>query len=164
MLLRAGSGPVHKEVLMEPSQQPRPGVLVVDDNDLLGEAIERWLSRSKRVRWLGWTADAPGLPALITERRPDVVLLDVDMPGVDTFALLRRMLAEFPSVKVVMLSGHVRREYIERALDSGAVGYIIKDERVPDIVELVERAAAGECVLSGTAHAHFMAGAEPVRR
>jgi DNA-binding NarL/FixJ family response regulator len=141
-----------------------PGVVVVDDNDLLGGAIERWLSRSARVRWLGWTPDALGLPGLLTEKRPDVVLLDVDIPGVDTFALLRRVVAEFPSVRVVMLSGHVRREYIERALDAGAAGYIIKDERVPDIVSLVERAAAGECVLSATAHAHFMAGAEPLGR
>ena len=148
---------------MEVSPQPRPGVLVVDDNDLMGEAIERWLSRSTRVRWLGWSADAAGLPGLIAERRPDVVLLDVDMPGVDTFALLKRTMAEFPSVRIVMLSGHVRREYIERALDSGAAGYIIKDERVPDIVELIEKAAAGDCVLSGTAQAHFLAGAESSR-
>jgi DNA-binding NarL/FixJ family response regulator len=134
---------------------------VVDDNDLLGEAIERWLSKSPKVRWLGWTDDAAGLPGLIIEKRPDVVLLDVDMPGVDTFALLGRIAAEFPNVRVVMLSGHVRREYIERALDEGAAGYIIKDERVPDIISLIERAATGECVLSPTAQAHFLAGAIP---
>src|SRR5262245_53001407 len=93
----------------------RPGVLVVDDNDLLGEAVERWLSKSQRVRWLGWTSDAPLLPGLIAERRPDVVLLDVDIPGVDTFALVRRVSTEFPSVRIVMLTGHVRREYIDRA-------------------------------------------------
>lgn len=136
-----------------------PGVMVVDDNDLLGEAIERWLSRSPRIRWLGWTDNAAALPGLLVEKRPDVVLLDVDMPGVDTFALLSRVIAEFPTIRVVMLSGHVRREYIERALDEGASGYIIKDERVPDIISLVERAAAGECVLSPTAQAHFLAGA-----
>lgn len=141
----------------------RPGVMVVDDNDLLGEAIERWLSRSTKVRWLGWTDDANNLPGLIAEKHPDVILLDVDIPGVDTFKLLGNVIAEFPNLRVVMLSGHVKREYIERALDVGAAGYIIKDERVPDIIDLIERAAAGECVLSPTAQMHFMAGAMPPR-
>src|SRR5690606_26093956 len=116
----------------------RPGVMVVDDNDLLGEAIERWLSRSTKVRWLRWADDANNLPGLIAEKHPDVILLDVDIPGVDTFKLLGNVIAEFPNLRVVMLSGHVKREYIERALDVGAAGYIIKDERVPDIIDLIE--------------------------
>jgi DNA-binding NarL/FixJ family response regulator len=137
------------------------GVMVVDDNDLLGEAIERWLSRTPNIRWLGWTDETSRLSELIASRRPDVVLLDVDMPGVDTFGLLSSLVGEFPSIRFVMLSGHVRRELIERSLDHGAAGYIIKDERVPDIISLIERAAAGECVLSPTAQAHFLAGARP---
>lgn len=127
-------------------------VMVIDDNDLVGEAISRWANRqSDSVRWLGWTDDGSAAPALVAERRPDVVLLDVDIPGVDTFALVGRLKARHPQGRVVMLSGHVREEYIDRAADAGAMGYIVKDESPKEILALAQRAATGEFVLSQTA-------------
>ena len=130
-------------------------VMVIDDNDLVGEAIARWANRqSDSVRWLGWTGDGATAPALVAERRPDVVLLDVDIPGVDTFGLIGRLKARHPDMQVVMLSGHVREEFIDRAADAGAMGYIVKDEAPREILALARRAAAGECVLSPTAQAH----------
>jgi DNA-binding NarL/FixJ family response regulator len=128
------------------------GVMVIDDNDLVGESIARWAHRqSETVRWLGWTDDPAAAVALVSERRPDVVLLDIDMPGVDTFALVGRLRAQHPEVRVVMLTGHVREDFIDRAADAGAMGYIVKDELPKDILALASRAAAGEFVLSTTA-------------
>jgi DNA-binding NarL/FixJ family response regulator len=127
------------------------GVLVVDDNDILGQSMQRWMTGAQGARCLGWTDQVTDAKRLVVQLRPDVLLLDVDIPGGDTFALLRWVAAEHPRVKVVMLSGHLRQDYVERALDEGASGYIVKDESPATILDLVRRAAAGEIVLSSTA-------------
>jgi DNA-binding NarL/FixJ family response regulator len=129
------------------------GVMVVDDNSLVGEALGRWARRQPALRWLGWTDDQGAAAAMVAEHHPDVVLLDIDIPGVDTFALVSVLKQRWPEVRVVMLSGHVREEYIDRAADAGAAGYIIKDEPPREILALAQRAAAGEFVLSETARA-----------
>jgi DNA-binding NarL/FixJ family response regulator len=135
------------------TETPTLGIMVVDDNALFGEAIERWALRQPGLKWLGWTDDGIAAPAIIAERNPDLVLLDVDMPGFDTFGLIRRLAERVPSVKVVMLSGHVRADYIDRAASAGAMGYIVKDEAPGDIFALAARAVEGEFVLSQTARA-----------
>lgn len=132
--------------------------MVVDDNRLAAEALERWFTTRGNFRWLGWTDDGNRVEERVAGCSPDLVLLDVDMPGVDCFRLLERLTAACPSVKVIMFSGHVRADYIERALSAGACGYIVKDERISAIADLLNRAAAGECVLSPAAAAAFMRG------
>lgn len=126
-------------------------VLFVDDNDILGASMGRWMTDAVGMRWLGWTDDLAAARRMLETGRPDVLLLDIDMPRQDTFAFLRWVAEEHPDTRVLMLSGHMRQEYVERALDDGASGYIVKDESLPTIVEFVRRAAAGEVVLSSTA-------------
>jgi DNA-binding NarL/FixJ family response regulator len=128
------------------------GLVMVDDNRLAAEAMERWLERSGELRWLGWASDRAAAHALVAERRPAVVLLDVDMPGVDSFELLRGL----SGVRVVMFSGHTQTALIDRALRDGASGYIAKDEPMTVIAGLLVRAARGECVLSPAAAEAYM--------
>ena len=133
-----------------------PGIVMIDDNALATGAIERRFAKSSELAWLGAAGDAGGALSLVAERRPAVVLLDVDMPAVDTFGLLRRLSAEFPATAVVMFSGLDQVSLIERALNEGAAGFIHKDEPTAVIAQLVVRAAAGECVLSPLASRAFM--------
>jgi DNA-binding NarL/FixJ family response regulator len=125
-----------------------PGVIMVDDNSLAATAMERRFTDSAELRWLGWTDDPAAAVPLVAERKPVVVLLDVEMPGADCFALLRQLIAESPRVAVVMFSGHDQPELVERALHDGAAGYVHKDEPTALIAQLLVRAAHGECVLS----------------
>ncbi len=127
------------------------GVAVVDDNVNIGESLERWFRHDAGYRFLGAFTSAEAALESMAESQPHVVLVDVDMPGTDTFALLARIVAELPGTRAVMLSGHVQPEYIERALDGGAAGYIVKDETIPTIMGLMRQALAGEIVLSPTA-------------
>jgi DNA-binding NarL/FixJ family response regulator len=78
-------------------------------------------------------------------------LLDVEVPGVDTFALLRWMSANHPATRVLMLSGFVLPALIERSLDDGAAGYIHKDATPDAVVDCIRRAIEGEIVLSEAA-------------
>ena len=133
-------------------------IVAVDDNRLALSAIERWLSKSDNFHWLGGAENPIELFEILKHEEPDLVLLDVDMPGIDTFELLTQVADRYPRVKVVMFSGYVRADYVERALAAGAAGYVIKDESMAKILDLLRRAALGECVLSDSAATAFLQG------
>jgi DNA-binding NarL/FixJ family response regulator len=126
-------------------------VFFVDDNVLAAKALERWFGSAPGFGFSGWAGDADRAVSRVVAEQPDVILLDLEMPGTDTIALIPRLLMVVPNAKVVMLSGHVRFDDIERTLRAGASGYISKDEPTSVIRSLVARAAGGECVLSPAA-------------
>jgi len=129
---------------------------MVDDNALAAEAMQRYFTGSVLLRWLGWSPDPAAAVPMIVELRPDVVLLDVEIPGADCFAALTALTAQCPSSRVVMFSGHTHAALIDRALQEGAAGYIIKDDPISTIAQLLLNAARGECVLSPTASSVYM--------
>jgi DNA-binding NarL/FixJ family response regulator len=126
-------------------------ILFVDDNAIAARALERWFGSVPGFVFAGWAGDADRAVSRAAAERPDVILLDLEMPGTDTIALIPRLLTVLPTTRVVMLSGHVRAGDIEQTLRAGAVGYISKDEPTSVIRDLVGRAAGGECVLSPAA-------------
>ncbi|MEX2217288.1 MAG: response regulator transcription factor [Phycisphaerales bacterium] len=123
-------------------------VLLVDDNEMLAEAMPRLLARDARFEWAGWIEDPANLVETVRAKAPGVVLMDVDMPGVETFDLVKLLAAECPKSRVVMFSGHVREDYAEAAIDAGAFGYLHKDDEVGELLNNLERVSRGEVVLS----------------
>ena len=136
---------------MNNNAAPPIRVLFVDDNVLAAQALERWFGSVAGFAFAGWAGDADRAVSRAAAEQPDVILLDLEMPGVDTISLIRRLITVLPTTKVVMLSGHLRAGDIEGTLHAGASGYISKDEPTAVIRSLVARAAAGECVLSPAA-------------
>jgi DNA-binding NarL/FixJ family response regulator len=132
-------------------------VFFIDDNVLAAQALERWFGTTEGFAFAGWAGDADGAVSKAAAEAPDVILLDLEMPGADTTALIPRLLGACPGAKVVMLSGHVRRADIERTLAAGCAGYLSKDEPTAVIRSLVARAAKGECVLSPAAQQAYFA-------
>ena len=124
-----------------------PSVLCVDDNVMLGKALGRCIGAEPTLRWLGAISDGAQVLETAQRLRPDVILMDIDMPGFDTFATVHQLLSLAPDTRVIMLSGHVDREYLRRALDSGAWGYLSKAEETPVLIDAIHRAARGEIVL-----------------
>ena len=131
-------------------------VMFIDDNILAAKALERWFASAPGLRFAGWTSDADDAVRLITAGGADVVLLDLEMPQVDTLALIPKLLTAQPGARIVMLSGYLRPADIGRALDAGAAGYIGKDEPTAVITGLVHRAAGGECVFSPLAQRSYL--------
>ncbi len=141
---------------------PIPGVFMVDDNNLAAEALEHYFPMTGLLRWLGWSPDPVAAVAMIVRLRPDVVLLDVEIPGADCFAALSALVSKCPATRVVMFSGHAHAALIDRALREGASGYIVKDDDPLTIAKLLVGAAQGQCVLSATASSVYMrAGHSP---
>lgn len=143
-----GAGRRGERVMTAAPEERRVRVLCVDDNDLVADGLRRRFAQEPRLVWLGWVGDAADAIERARELKPDVVLVDIDLPGVDTFALVERMARELPAVRAVMFSGHVRLSYIERALDSGAWGYLSKNEDTSSLIEGIKRVGAGEIALS----------------
>jgi two-component system NarL family response regulator len=123
-------------------------VLCVDDNRWIGESIERILRAHPDLAWAGWLPSTEGLVEATSSHRADVVLLDIDIPGEDSFGALEALGETCPDIKVIVLSGHVRAEYVDRALIGGAWGYISKNEDSGMIVAAIRQAIAGETALS----------------
>jgi DNA-binding NarL/FixJ family response regulator len=144
------------------SPAKRIRLMVVDDNDLLCGSLERWFGRSPAVEFLGGVVD--GLRAVdeVVRLRPDVVLLDVDIPQRSGLDILAAILAKRPETKILMLSGHLKREYVERSLALGAMGYVLKDVRIPDLAEMVTSVAAGNQVLCHASQAVLKGAPEEI--
>jgi two-component system response regulator DesR len=132
---------------------PRIKVLCVDDNSFVAEAIELKVLAQPDMQWLGWLSDAGGLVALARESSPDIILLDIDMPGRDPFDALRELYASCPRVRVIMLSGHVRRDLFDRAVDAGSWGYVSKDEDSETILSAIRTVAGGGFAIGPTMEA-----------
>jgi DNA-binding NarL/FixJ family response regulator len=123
-------------------------VMCVDDSEVLAESLGRRFRLEDDLEWVGWVNETSALRHSIGGRPPDVILLDVDMPGADPFQLILEIKSFAPDTRIAMLTGHVQREYFDRAVDSGADGYISKDDDPATIVGHIRRLAGGEFVVS----------------
>ena len=136
-------------------------VMCVEDNELVAEAIGRKLSKDARFEWLGWVNNQASLLGEARQTCPDVVCMDLDIPGQDAISMIRALKDACPESRVLILTGHVREEYVNRTVDAGAWGYLSKAEESRVIVESIRRIAAGEFVLGKLTLAEC---GEPVRR
>lgn len=118
-------------------------VVIADDNELFCSALEAILAPDGRVEVLGWAGDGEEAVRLAGRVRPDVALVDLSMPVVDGFAATRRIRAELPETRVIVLTGSADEADVARAREAGAVGYVTKDRIAADLVAAILAAAAG---------------------
>lgn len=123
-------------------------IFCIDDNKLLAETLAHRIGYEEPFEWAGWVHNATEAQEAVRAARPDVIMLDVDMPGHDSFELARDLARLQPNVKVVMFSGHIRVDYIDRAVDAGAWGYLSKNDSMEDILAAIRRVAEGEFALT----------------
>jgi two-component system nitrate/nitrite response regulator NarL len=122
-------------------------VLVVDDHEMFSEALTLLLSQQPDVNLLGAAREADEAMRMCREEQPDVVLMDIDLPEVDGVEATRRIREEFPRTKVVVVTGIEDPAVVATALAAGACGYVPKTRAVEDLMDVVQRAAAGELVM-----------------
>lgn len=124
-------------------------VVLVDDHTMLRQSLRRALE-SEGVTVVGEAADGAAGVHVALSTKPDVVLMDVSMPGTDGIDATRQLTAADNRMRVVMLTMHIDRDIIDRAIKAGAVGYLTKDSSIGDVVEAIHLAANGDRPMSPT--------------
>ena len=117
-------------------------VLIVDDEPLFAEALELLLSADERIEVVGRAADGLEAVELARKLEPDLVLMDLSMPGVDGFAATEQIAAEPGAARVLVLSGSEDPADVAKARKAGASGYITKDRIAETLVEAILAAGA----------------------
>ncbi|HEY2569878.1 MAG TPA: response regulator transcription factor [Solirubrobacteraceae bacterium] len=118
-------------------------VLVADDHPLILQGLRRTLEDCDDIEVVGEARSGTEVLPLVERRRPDVVLMDLRMPGLDGVACIRQIKQSAPEVKAVILSGCDDRPSIESAREAGASAYVIKSVSSIDIPALLRQVAAG---------------------
>lgn len=119
-------------------------VLLVDDHRLIRASLRRVLDAAADITVTAEAASGEEAVAAVSALRPDVVLMDIEMPGIGGLEATRRLLALAPSVRVIVLTVHADDPYPAKLLAAGAAGYLTKDCQPEEMVEAVRRVAAGE--------------------
>jgi two-component system invasion response regulator UvrY len=123
-------------------------VLVVDDHALVREMLCDRIGDERGMRVIGQTSTADDAVRLCSTTHPDVVLLDIDLPGISAFDAAHSMQTECSDVRVIFLSAFVQDGYIAQALDVRAAGYLSKTTPPSDVVEAIRTVASGGTVES----------------
>ena len=131
---------------MDPESRIR--VLIADDHAVVREGIRQLLGAESDMSVVGEASD--GLEALdmVKMLKPDVVLLDIAMPGVSGLEAVSLIKDTTPQCQVVVLTMHAKDTFVHRVLDSGALGYVLKASPIGDVLEAVRAAHRGEYFLS----------------
>ena len=118
--------------------------LIVDDHEVVREGLRLSLSRSENIRVVGEAADGEAAVTLARRRKPNVVILDVRMPGMDGLAAAKEITSEIPETAVLMFTAFAELSLLTRGLESGAKGYILKEAPHQTIVRAIQKVADGD--------------------
>jgi two-component system, NarL family, response regulator DesR len=133
-------------------------VLLADDQHLVRGALAALLSLEDDLEVVGQVGRGDEVVAAAKETHPDVALIDVEMPGLDGIAAAAALRAEVPSVRVLILTTFGRPGYLRRAMEAGALGFVVKDAPADELADAVRRVAAGERVVDPALAAATLAG------
>jgi DNA-binding NarL/FixJ family response regulator len=123
-------------------------VLLVDDHAIIREGLRSLLEKQPEMEVVADTDDGRKAFEFVRELLPDIVIMDITMRGLNGIEATRRIIAEFPAVKVIALSIHSKRRYVADMLSAGASGYILKECLFDELVQAIKAVIAGGCYLS----------------
>ncbi|MGF1427667.1 response regulator [Kitasatospora sp. LaBMicrA B282] len=123
-------------------------VLLVDDQPLLRVAFTLVLDSQPDLAVAGEAEDGAGAVRMVGEHRPDVVLMDVRMPGMDGIEATRRIVEEFPDTKVLIMTTFDLDEYAFAGLRAGASGFLLKNAQPAELLSAIRSVAAGDAVVA----------------
>ncbi len=130
-------------------------VVLVEDHDLVRAGIRSLLESMAGVHVVAEAGDGESAIELVEQYRPDLVLMDIALPGMNGLAATARLTGQFPEMRVIMLSMHVNDLYVSQALQSGALGYILKNASFTELEQAVRTVVRGEAYLSPPVSKHL---------
>jgi DNA-binding NarL/FixJ family response regulator len=137
-------------------------VLLADDHTLVRRSVARMLHETPSITVVAEVANADEAIAAALRYQPNVVVLDIDMPGIASFDAARTITARVPGVKILFLSAFTHDRYIEAALAAGALGYLTKNEPPEKVAEAIRTVAVGQCYFSPEVQARLVIDSDGV--
>jgi two-component system nitrate/nitrite response regulator NarL len=138
-------------------------LIIVDDHRIVREGIGYMVSGVEGLELVGEASSGPELFDLLAEVETDVILLDVNMPGMSGLQVLERLQRDGTTARVVMLSMHDDAAYVQHAIRHGAMGYLLKNTGLDELVRALELVMSGKPYLQGELAGALVPGAEPER-
>ena len=126
------------------TEQAEITCLIVDDHEVVREGLRLSLSRAPHIRVVGEASDGAAAVALAERRRPDVVIMDVRMPGMDGLEATKLMSQRVPDTAVLIFTAYSERSLLSRGLESGAKGYILKEAPHATLLRAIAKVVSGE--------------------
>lgn len=139
-------------------------LLLVDDHPLLREGLAKRLSLEDDLMICGQAGDGAQAVEAAGKTRPDLMIVDISLPGRDGIDLIKEMRARYPRLQILVFSMHDELLYAERALHAGAKGYVMKSEPPEQLIQAIRRVLDGEIALGKNMVGrllHRMAGSQP---
>ena len=140
----------HNQRMSETGRTGSIRVVLADDHQLVRSGIRALMERISGVMVVGEASDGHEALELVTTAKPDILMTDIAMPGLNGLTLAARVAAEMPAVKVIILSMHHSGAYVTEAMRAGASGYVLKDAALAELELAVRAVAAGSTYLSPT--------------
>lgn len=125
-------------------------VLICDDQDVVREGLRAILGTAPSIEVVGVARDGEEAVDMVAAQQPAVVLMDLNMPGVNGIQATRMIRDKFPSVRVLALTTYDADEWVFDAIRAGAVGYLLKDTPRADLLKAIEDTAAGKTIVDPT--------------
>jgi DNA-binding NarL/FixJ family response regulator len=122
-------------------------VLLIDDHRMFSDALELLLKGEESLSMIGAAENAEDALEMCEQRCPDVVLMDIDLPGMDGIQATRRVKQICPEAQVVIITALQQPDLISRAIEAGACGYVPKTHAADQLVGVIKRAAEGDMIL-----------------
>lgn len=125
-------------------------IVIADDHPVFRQGLRQVVEKNTRLQVIAEANDGEAALALIREHQPDIALIDLDMPVVDGFGVVRRLRETSLATRVIFLTMHQDELHFNEALNLGVKGYLIKDSAAADIVHAIQAVDAGQSYISPT--------------
>jgi DNA-binding NarL/FixJ family response regulator len=132
--------------------------LIVDDHEVVREGLRLSLSRAPHIRVIGEAADGEAAVELAERRRPNVIIMDVRMPGMDGLEATKILTERVPDSAVLIFTAYSERSLLSRGLESGAKGYVLKEAPHETLLRAIEKVASGEGYVDPALMPAFLTG------
>ncbi|RXK62105.1 response regulator transcription factor [Lacibacter luteus] len=123
-------------------------VFIVDDHYMVIEGIRSLLQNEKNIEWAGHAMNAGSCLAFLQKQLPDVILMDINMPEKNGIDLCKEVKAKYPAVFIIGLSTFNQQSFIEKMMENGASGYVLKNASKEEILEALQTVVKGKTYLS----------------
>ena len=126
-------------------------VFIVDDHYMVIEGIRSLLQNEKDIEWTGHAMNAASCLAFLKQQLPDVILMDINLPDQSGIELCKEVRLIYPSIFVIGLSTFNQQSFIQKMMDNGASGYVLKNATQEELMEAITTVAKGKSFLSDEA-------------